>query len=55
MVAAFLEGFSNVVLSNGGLPTGPIPKDFTEALTEFYKTLPVVVFGAVTLVVNRIR
>jgi len=42
LVAAFPERFSRVVLSNGGLPAGPIPEDFVAPLREAYKTLPVV-------------
>lgn len=42
LVAAFPERFSRVVLSNGGLPAGPIPKDLVAPLREAYKTLPVV-------------
>ena len=42
MVAAFPERFARVVLSNGGLPAGPIPEDFAAPLREAYKTLPVV-------------
>lgn len=42
LVAAFPQRFSHVVLANGGLPTGIIPRDYTEPLKEAYKTLPVV-------------
>jgi haloalkane dehalogenase len=42
LVAAFPERFAAVVLSNGGLPTGMIPREYTQALKEAYKTLPVV-------------
>jgi haloalkane dehalogenase len=42
LVTAFPERFSHVVLSNGGMPTGMVPKEFTEPLKEAYKTLPVV-------------
>jgi|AntAceMinimDraft_5_1070358.scaffolds.fasta_scaffold06952_2 haloalkane dehalogenase len=42
LVAAFPERFAGVVLANGGLPTGPIPKDFSASLREAYKSLPVV-------------
>ena len=42
LVTAFPERFSRVVLANGGLPAGGIPKDFVEPLREAYKTLPVV-------------
>jgi haloalkane dehalogenase len=42
LVAAFPERFDNVVLANGGLPTGMVPRDYTEPLKEAYKTLPVV-------------
>ena len=42
LVAAFPQRFSHVVLANGGLPTGMIPRDYTEPLKEAYKTLPVV-------------
>ncbi len=42
LVAAYPEYFSAVVLSNGGLPTGMIPDEYTEPLKEAYKTLPVV-------------
>ena len=31
-----------MVLANGGLPTGPIPKDFAAPLQEAYEILPVV-------------
>ncbi|MGI9287221.1 MAG: alpha/beta fold hydrolase, partial [Pseudomonadales bacterium] len=36
LVTAFPERFSHVVLSNGGLPTGMIPEEFTEPLKETY-------------------
>ena len=42
LVAAYPERFSHVVLSNGGLPTGMLPSEYTEPLKEAYKTLPVV-------------
>ena len=42
LVAAYPERFSHVVLSNGGLPTGMVPSEYTEPLKEAYKTLPVV-------------
>ena len=42
LVAAFPERFDKVVLANGGLPKGMIPVEYTEALKEAYKTLPVV-------------
>ena len=42
LVAAFPERFSRVVLSNGGLPAGPIPEDFAAPCEKAYKTLPVV-------------
>lgn len=42
LVTAFPDRFSRVVLSNGGMPTGIIPADFTVPLKEAYKTLPVV-------------
>lgn len=42
LIAAFPERFSRVVLSNGGLPAGPIPEDFVAPLREAYKTLPVI-------------
>ena len=42
LVTAFPERFSNVVLANGGMPTGMIPREYTEPLKEAYKTLPVV-------------
>jgi haloalkane dehalogenase len=42
MVTAFPQRFSHVVLSNGGLPAGSVPADFTEFLKAAYKTLPVV-------------
>lgn len=42
LVAAFPERFSHVVLSNGGLPTGMVPPEYTEPLKEAYETLPVV-------------
>ena len=41
LVTAFPERFSNVVLANGGMPTGMIPREYTEPLKEAYKTLPV--------------
>lgn len=42
LVTAFPERFSQVVLSNGGLPTGMIPEEYTDFLKDAYKTLPVV-------------
>ena len=42
LVAAFPERFARVVLANGGMPTGMIPEEYTQALKEAYKTLPVV-------------
>ena len=42
LVAAFPERFDNVVLANGGLPTGMVPQQYTAPLKEAYKTLPVV-------------
>ncbi|MEZ5502354.1 MAG: haloalkane dehalogenase [Halioglobus sp.] len=42
LVAAFPERFDNVVLANGGLPTGMVPEQYTAALREAYNTLPVV-------------
>ncbi len=40
LVAAFPERFAAVVLSNGGLPTGPIPAEFVGPARDAYKTLP---------------
>ncbi|MCX2980922.1 alpha/beta fold hydrolase [Halieaceae bacterium IMCC14734] len=42
MVTAFPERFANVVLSNGGMPTGMIPPEYADFLKEAYTTLPVV-------------
>lgn len=42
LVAAYPERFARVVLANGGMPAGMIPKEYTEPLKEAYKTLPVV-------------
>ena len=42
LVTAFPERFANVVLSNGGLPDGPVPEEFAAPLREAYKSLPVV-------------
>ena len=42
LVTAFPERFDKVVLANGGLPTGMVPREYTEPLKEAYKTLPVV-------------
>jgi haloalkane dehalogenase len=42
LVTAFPERFARVVLANGGMPTGMIPREYTEPLKEAYKTLPVV-------------
>jgi len=41
LVAKDPERFSRVVLSNGGLPAGAIPLEFTEPLKTAYETLPV--------------
>ena len=45
LVTAFPKRFSHVVLANGGLPTGMVPREYTEPLKEAYKTLPVVKVG----------
>ncbi|MFT5483017.1 MAG: haloalkane dehalogenase [Halieaceae bacterium] len=42
LVTAFPERFSRVVLSNGGMPTGMVPVEYTDFLKDAYKTLPVV-------------
>lgn len=42
LVAADMERFAAVVLSNGGLPAGMVPEEFTAPLREAYQTLPVV-------------
>jgi haloalkane dehalogenase len=42
LVTTFPERFAGVVISNTGLPVGMIPEQFTEALKEADKTLPVV-------------
>ena len=42
LVTTYPERFSHVVLSNGGLPAGIVPSEYTEPLKEAYKTLPVV-------------
>ena len=42
LVAAFPERFAGVILSNGALPAGPIPKEFSAPAKEAYKSLPVV-------------
>jgi haloalkane dehalogenase len=42
LVTAYPQRFAHVVLSNGGLPTGMVPRAYTEPLREAYKTLPVV-------------
>lgn len=42
LVAAYPERFARVVLANGGMPAGMIPREYTEPLKEAYKTLPVV-------------
>jgi haloalkane dehalogenase len=42
LVAKMPERFSHVVLSNGGLPTGMIPRSYTGPLREAYESLPVV-------------
>lgn len=42
LLAAQPERFAHVVLSNGGLPVGIIPRAYTERLREVYQTLPVV-------------
>lgn len=42
LVTAHPDRFSHVVLANGGLPTGMVPREYTEPLKEAYKTLPVV-------------
>jgi len=42
MLTTSPERFSQVVLSNGGLPIGMIPQQYSQPLKEAYKTLPVV-------------
>ncbi|NNC54559.1 MAG: haloalkane dehalogenase, partial [Pseudomonadales bacterium] len=42
LVAAFPERFAGVVLANGGLPAGQVPKEFSALAKGAYKTLPVV-------------
>ncbi|GHD25271.1 haloalkane dehalogenase [Parahalioglobus pacificus] len=42
LVAAFPERFAGVVLSNGGLPAGVIPEEFSQAIRDAYASLPVV-------------
>ena len=42
LVTAFPQRFSQVVLSNGGMPTGMVPEEFTAPLRQAYKSLPVV-------------
>lgn len=42
LVAAFPGRFAGVVLANGGLPTGPVPVEFSGPAKEAYQTLPVV-------------
>lgn len=42
VVTAFPERFGRVVLANGGLPDGPLPKEIADPMREAYKTLPVV-------------
>lgn len=42
LVAAFPERFDRVVLSNGGLVAGPVPKMMASPLREAYKSLPVI-------------
>lgn len=42
MVAADMDRFAGVVLSNGGLPAGMVPEEFSAPLKEAYKTLEVV-------------
>ncbi len=42
LVAAEPERFAAVVLSNGGLPAGMVPEEFTDFLKEAYETLEVV-------------
>jgi haloalkane dehalogenase len=42
LVAAFPERFSRVVLANGVLVAGPVPKDLAEPMRLAYESLPVV-------------
>ena len=42
LLASFPDRFSQVVLSNGGLPTGMVPAEYVEFLKEAYTSLPVV-------------
>lgn len=42
LVTAYPQRFAHVVLSNGGLPTGMVPRAYTTPLRQAYKTLPVV-------------
>jgi haloalkane dehalogenase len=42
LVTTYSDRFSHVVLSNGGMPTGMVPAEYTAPLREAYKTLPVV-------------
>lgn len=42
LVTAMPERFAHVVLANGGLPAGMIPKAYTQTLRQAYATLPVV-------------
>ena len=42
LVAEFPELFARVVLSNGGLPIGMVPVEYTDFLKDAYTTLPVV-------------
>jgi len=42
LLTAYPERFAGVVLANGGLPAGMIPREYAQPLKEAYKTLPVV-------------
>ena len=42
LVAAFPERFARVVLANGAMVAGAVPPEFTDAVREAYKALPVV-------------
>jgi haloalkane dehalogenase len=42
LVAAFPQRFAGVVLANGGLPTGPVPEEYSAMAREAYKNLPAV-------------
>jgi haloalkane dehalogenase len=42
LVTAFPERFSRVVLANGVLVAGPVPKDLAEPMRQAYESLPVV-------------